>query len=280
MGMPGPPGSFGRDGGAGKGGKDGPPGPEGEPGKAGRDGAPGPQGVAVEGPPGPPGLPGPPGAEGVSEDLALLGGQIDAAKGQMGTIIELLSEISESQQVIEERVSGQQTIQIDSKAEYLLLMDQLKTEALEEAEEVAKAHCQKRGNASSGSDCCADCTKPEFRVPPAEMCRAAGCSSGCGYAMSTCDAKGAELGPCDFPFVFGGKSHRACIKESPYGVTKRPWCKTKGDKVAFCDCPKVVCTCPPGATLSDDGKCSGALLQEAFTPLGLSQLPHIPQKEL
>merc|ERR550537_283351 len=145
----------------------------------------------------------------------------------MGTIIELMSEISESQQLIEQRVSGTQEIQIDSKAEYLILMDQLKTEALQEAEEVAKAHCQKRGNATNGNDCCADCTKPRFRVPPVDMCLAAGCSSGCGYAMSTCDAKGAELGPCSFPFEFGGTSHRTCIKASPFGETKRPWCHTK-----------------------------------------------------
>merc|ERR1719420_614654 len=171
----------------------------------------------------------------------MLGNGIDKAKGQSGAIIELMKEISESQQIIEERVQSTEVVQINDKEEYLALMKQLKTEALSEAEEVAKAHCKVAGNASSGNDCCADCTKPKFRVPPVEMCKAAGCSSGCGFAMSTCDSKGAELGPCT----------TECVKESPFGKTKRPWCKTESGDVGFCDCPKVVCTCPPGGTLSE-----------------------------
>lgn len=204
-----------------------------------------------------------------------LGNEIDKQKGQMGTIIELLEEVSINQQRLEERMTTQITIDEDSSKEYLEIMLQLGAETLSEAEEVAQAHCHTRGNATTGEDCCADCTKPTWRVPKAEMCKEAGCSGGCGFEMTVCDKEG-SVTACAFPFQHQGKSHHKCITSSSFGPVKRPWCKAEGGGVAFCDCPVVTCTCPVGATLSDDGRtCSGsaALVQVGYPPLGLGQLP-------
>lgn len=201
----------------------------------------------------------------MSDDLLNLGNDLDKAKDQMGTIIELMTEISESQQVIEERVQTTVVIQDKSSAEYVELMDQIKVDALDEAETVAEAHCAKKGNVADGNDCCADCTKPRFRVPTAEMCRDFGCSSGCGYTLSVCDKTGKLVGPCV----------TSCTTSSKFGTSKRPACQVKSGRWAYCDCPTVECTCPPGVKLGEDGKtCTKAgLLQVGFAPLGAKQLP-------
>lgn len=192
---------------------------------------------------------------------------VGKAQRQMVKIVELTKEISAAQQIIEERVEHTEVVQEDSSKEYLKLMEEVKVEALMEAEEVAKAHCHKRGDAKNGNDCCADCTKSRWRVPPKELCSLQGCSHGCGYILTTCDKDGKPMEGCA----------TECSKESPFGKTKHSWCKTKSGDVAFCDCPAIQCTCPPNAALSDDGKtCTGASLLDVgpgYPPLGQTQLP-------
>lgn len=191
----------------------------------------------------------------------------------MQKIIALLQEVSVSQQLLEERVERTRTFHLDSSKEYLGLIDELKVDALEEADVVAKMHCEKTAGAKNGNSCCEDCTKSPWRVPSEAACREGGCSHGCGYELRTCDEDGKLMKPCHFPFEHGGKSHNTCIKDSPFGPTKHPWCKTKDGDVALCDCPVIQCSCPKGSKLGSDGKtCSGLLLAE-YAPLGLAQLP-------
>lgn len=273
MGMPGMPGPSGRDGSPGKAGKDGPPGGEGEPGPPGGDGNPGLPGASEPGPPGPEGAPGPPGADGESEEIGELQGANDKSKQQMQRIIALLQEVSVSQQTLEQRIETTRVIQEDSSKEYLGLIEELKTDALEEAEHVAKAHCEATAGAKNHNSCCEDCTKSPWRVPSKASCREAGCSHGCGYELTTCDEDGKLMDPCHFPFEHGGKSHDVCITDSPFGPTKHPWCKTRKGDIALCDCPVIKCSCPAGSTLDAGGRtCSGVSLAE-YAPLGLAQLP-------
>merc|ERR1719271_1187751 len=215
MGFPGAPGSQGRDGTPGKSGKDGPPGIEGEPGKPGRGGGIGPQGPSVEGPIGPPGLPGPPGAMGDEGDMPDITAATDKGKVQMQKIIKLMKEVSNSQQLLEEKVTSVKVIQDNSMEEYVKEVEHLRLEELSTTEEVAKAHCEKRGNAQPGNDCCADCTKAKWRVPDVDMCELAGCTHGCGYELSTCDDKGAPLGLTQLP---DASTHHAAKEDAAYSL--------------------------------------------------------------
>lgn len=202
---------------------------------------------------------------------------VGKTKNQMIKIIQIMEEVSISQQLIEKRVETQHVIREDTSKEYLHLIDEVRAETLEEAEFVAQSHCHASAGAQPQDTCCEDCAKSHWRVPAKELCDQAGCSHSCGYDLKTCNIKGVLQDPCHFPFKHGGKKHHKCIHDSPFGVTKRPWCKTKKHKVVFCDCPVVKCTCPSGGKLADDGKtCSGAALLETksrFPPLGLAQLP-------
>jgi len=200
---------------------------------------------------------------------------IDKTKDQMKRIIAIMQEVSFSQQVIEQRVQRTQVIQEDSSAEYVGLLEEVKVETLQEAEFVAQQHCRASAGAQPANSCCEDCTKSHWRVPPRSQCEEAGCSHGCGYELTTCNLKGELQDPCHFPFKYGGSSHKACITESPFGKTKRPWCKTKKHKVVFCDCPVMKCSCPTGWKLKKDGQtCKGESLLETpkYSPLGLAQL--------
>jgi len=237
----------------------------------------------MQGPPGPVGPPGPPGPDGESEEMGELQGAADKSKGQMQKIIQLMQEISTSQQLLEQRVEKTKVVQEDSSKEYIHLLEELKIEALEEAELVSKAHCEKTAGAKPQNTCCEDCTKAPFRVPPKSLCREVGCSHGCAYELTTCDEKGRQTEPCHFPFDLDGQPQTTCVKDSPFGPTKHPWCKTKKGDIALCDCPVAKCTCPQGATLGSDGlTCSGSLLQlpgTEYSPLGLTQLPGSAQDE-
>lgn len=212
-----------------------------------------------------------------------LQGAAEKSKGQMKKIIELMQEISTSQQILEQKVEHTKVIQEDSSKEYVGLLDQLKVEALEEAELVSKMHCEKTAGAKPQNSCCEDCTKAPWRVPPKSLCQEVGCSHGCGYELTTCDEKGRQADPCHFPFDLDGKPQTTCVKDSPFGPTKHPWCKTKKGDIALCDCPVAKCTCPQGTTLGSDGlTCSGSLLQMPgmeFSPLGLTQLPEATQNK-
>jgi hypothetical protein len=147
----------------------------------------------------------------------------------------------------------------ESHSEYVKKIKSMEVDIIEEAEYIAKTQCEKRANATKSNDCCADCTKPKVRVPKKAECAKHGCSHTCAFFVGgACDAKGANLGPCAFPFEYKGKKYDTCINQSPFGKTKRPWCKVSGDKIGFCDCPAVTCTCPPGGTLAANGKtCNG-----------------------
>merc|ERR1719380_203546 len=180
---------------------------------------------------------------------------VGKTKNQMIKIIQIMEEVSISQQLIEKRVETQHVIREDTSKEYLHLIDEVRAETLEEAEFVAQSHCHASAGAQPQDTCCEDCAKSHWRVPAKELCDQAGCSHSCGYDLKTCNIKGVLQDPCHFPFKHGGKKH----------------------KVVFCDCPVVKCTCPSGGKLADDGKtCSGAALLETksrFPPLGLAQLP-------
>jgi len=201
---------------------------------------------------------------------------VQKTKDQMKKIIEIMQEVSTSQQVIEKKVENTKVVQEDSSAEYLKLLEDVQGQTLEEAELVAQTHCKASAGGQPANSCCEDCTKSHWRVPPRSQCEEAGCSHGCGYDLATCDRKGNLADPCHFPFKYGGHSHKACITDSPFGPTKHPWCKTKKHKVVLCDCPVLQCSCPQGSKLGDDGKtCEGLALVESrkFSPLGLTQLP-------
>jgi len=183
--------------------------------------------------------------------------KIDTAKINLQEIIVETKEISSKQQLLEKTVKTLEVKHNTSHTEAVTKIKSMEIDILQEAEYIAKNHCEKRANASSSSDCCADCTKPNIRVPSKIQCNAHGCSHGCVYHSGACDAKGKKMGHCTFPFEYKGEKYSSCVNLSPFGTTKRPWCKV-GDKVAFCDCPAVECTCPPGGVLSADGKsCTG-----------------------
>merc|ERR1719265_903402 len=128
--------------------------------------------------------------------------------------------------------------------------------------------------AGNASKCCDDCKKPEFRVPPVSACMKAGCQKGCAYQNSTCDGAGEEMPPCLFPVKYQGKVHDSCMSMSDHGETKRPFCFTASEANkakfepgasadhlvdwAFCDCTRIVCECPKGEKLGEDGKSCGA----------------------
>jgi len=184
---------------------------------------------------------------------------------------------------VERTITNQLTIVNNSHTEVLKLLSEKKTVIIRESTKITNITCKecsaKLDKAKDKEICCDDCQKPKFKIPSQPECETMGCSYGCAYSNSTCDAAGKKMPACMVPFKYLGVTHNECINHSPFGLTRRPWCYVNseankastadvesgmpGAKLsdwAFCDCTAVTCICPAGQKLRSDGKtCTSAL---------------------
>jgi hypothetical protein len=226
---------------------------------------------------GPQGVQGPPGPPPDTEDLEIT---IQSTKGYIGKILNISKIITNHQTTVETTIENQLTIVNNSHTEVIKLLSEKKSMIIKKATKVTNITCTECSAKLKGKDkdiCCEDCQKPKFKVPSQPECETLGCSYGCAYSNSTCDAAGKKQPSCMVPFTYLGVSHTECIMHSPFGLTRRPWCYvdseankaatsavasggTKMTDWAFCDCTVVTCICPPGQKLRSDGKtCTSAL---------------------
>lgn len=251
-GQAGPPGPSGKDGNAGKDGRDGGPGHAGPPGNAGKDGViglAGEVGVGETGPPGPPGPAGPPGPEPDLLDLSAGQAQSDDI---IQEVVELTTELTIRNNDLELEQEQEVLVADERREEIYKLFEDVHFEISQEVIEVAEETCRSDFSARA-TPCCPNCTKAEYKTPPAKVCQEHGCAGQCAYKLHTCDLHGRHLRPCKFPFVFKGAEYSECLTTSPYGETKRPWCvldveanegidAADGDAhIGFCDCTAVTC---------------------------------------
>jgi len=197
---------------------------------------------------------------------------IQATKGYIGKILNISKIIGTHQTNVEKTIENQLTIVNNSHTEVLRLLKEKKSVIIRQATTVTNITCTKcsaKLKPKESEVCCEDCQKPKFKVPSKPECDTMGCSYGCAYGNSTCDAAGKQQPPCMLPFKYLGVEHHSCIMHSPFGLTRRPWCYVnskanrgadKASDWAFCDCTSVQCICPPGQKLRSDGKtCTSAL---------------------